>query len=112
MQAGLKDWAVQAGVSQAVFLTDAGQTEITGTTLLVDVEQADISGTALGRLGTGRGGRIGRRGRNTDINNSVLGEETGLVLLYSISSNTIWGSEFRSSSLALANEMGLHSLPS
>lgn len=47
MQAGLKDWALQAGVSQTVFLTDAGQTETSGTTFLVDVEQADISGTAL-----------------------------------------------------------------
>lgn len=68
--------------------------------------------SSLGRLGKGRGGWSGRQDRNTDINNSVLGDKTGSVLLSSISSNTIWGSEFRSSTLALANGMGLHSLPS
>lgn len=90
----LKDWAVQAGVSQTVFLTDTGQ-YLRNDPLGGHGTGRHFRNCSLGRLGTGRGGWSGRRGRNTNINNSVLGEETGSVLLSSISSNTIWVSEFR-----------------
>lgn len=43
------------------------------------VEQVGFSGTTLGQLRTGRGGGRGRQGRNTDINNKVLSDETGSV---------------------------------
>lgn len=69
----------------------------------------------LWRLGTGRGGGCGRKGENTDINNSVLGDETGLVQgdgkgRVQSFSKSIRGSEFRESTATLAEGTGLHSI--
>lgn len=70
---------------------------------------------SLGRFGIGRGGESGRQGGNiTDFNNSVLGDETGLVqgnetaiMLSSYSSNNIKFSALKS---AVVEGRGLHSL--
>lgn len=108
-------------------MADTGQTDFSGMSSLANVEQAEFFSTAL--LADLEQDGSGIQDRNiTDINNSVLGDETGsvqsdetgrvpgdetgLVLLSSISSNKIRGSEFSTFTLALADGTGLHTIPS
>lgn len=66
MQTGLKNWEVQTGIHRTDFLADTGQTYVSGKAL-------------FGRRRKDRGGGSGRQGGNTDINDSVLNDETGEV---------------------------------